>query len=56
MMKSYNSTKVAIFLAVFGLVGCTPEQKTPETTESGAQSPAAETLNKYEAYTLLMAI
>jgi len=51
MMKSYNSTKVAIFLAVFGLLGCTPEQKAPETTESGAQSPATETLDKYQAYT-----
>lgn len=45
---NYFRIQVTILLIVFGLVGCTPAQKTSDSIENAAP---AESIDKYQAYT-----
>lgn len=50
-MKNYFHIKAAILLVIFGLAGCTPAGKVPESSEGDARETTAGTLDKYQAYT-----
>lgn len=50
-MKNYFHIKAAILLVIFGLVGCTPDEKVSESSEDDAKGTTEGTLDKYQAYT-----
>lgn len=50
-LNNYSCVKMAILLALFGLVSCSVGQKALEPIEDNAKGPAVSTLEKYKAYT-----